>query len=77
MRSSVASTTVPDWNRVAASAEVTNGELARLLIQMVLAMAMQCASDGNQVTLNFKVGKLTLSSDGSVSFESVNTSNNR
>ena len=30
----------PDWARIAAVAEVSNGDMARTLIQQVLAMAL-------------------------------------
>lgn len=36
----------PDWNRIAESAEVKNGELAKIVTQTVLTMALMKALEG-------------------------------
>ena len=53
----------PDWSKIANAADLPSAELARILIQQVLAMAVMFASEGHQVNLNLKVGQLTLSDD--------------
>ena len=49
----------PDWFRIAQVADVQNGDVAKMLVQQLLAMAVSHARDGNHVVLNMKVGQLT------------------
>ena len=58
---------MPDWHRIAQVSEVQNGDIAKLLIQTVLASALQYARDGSHVTLNMKIGRMTLL-DGQIKF---------
>ena len=51
--------TSPDWYRIAQVSEVQNGDVAKMLVQSILAVAVSHARDGNHVVLNMKVGQLT------------------
>ena len=37
----------PDWSKIANAADLPSAELARILIQQVLAMAVMFASEGH------------------------------
>ena len=53
-------TTGPEWGKIAPAAQIPTQEIARLFITAVIMMAMQKAKRGQEVSLSFKVGKLTL-----------------
>ena len=62
---------IPDWHRIAQVSDVQNGDMAKMLIQTMFAMALMYARDGKSVTLNLKIGQLMLI-DGKVRFTSAN-----
>jgi hypothetical protein len=59
--SSQSETVSPEWQRIAPAALIPSQEIARLFIQAVIFMAVSKAKAGHQVTLGFKLGKLTIS----------------
>jgi len=65
---SVAESTIgPEWHKIAPAAQIPSQELATLFGSAVILMAVQKAKQGEQVCLNLKFGKLTLS-QGEVRF---------
>lgn len=63
-----------DWLRIAQSAQIPNQDMAKVLIQTIFAMALQQEQEGNHVTLNMKIGRLTLV-DGKIKFTASLQSN--
>jgi len=49
-----------DWSRIAESAGVKNGEIARSLVQAIFSAAVGCEREGMQVTLNLRIGRFLL-----------------
>jgi len=49
-----------DWTRIAESAQVVSADLARSLVQALFAMALARSRDGCPVSLNVRVGCLTM-----------------
>ena len=48
--------------------------MAKLLIQTVLALALEQSQQGDQVTLNLKIGKLMIQ-DGELNFKTLTLGN--
>ena len=55
--------------RIQQASDIASTEIAKLIIQAIFAIGIRSAKQGSRVTLNLKLGKLTLS-NGSISFAS-------